>query len=219
MWTAEATIDDFRRADNRARIIRLTQHFLQAGPSGLNRLAQLATFRKLIIENESDLDELKSWYLPWYKLNGEGEAGWQYEGSENYIVAEYMDYVLQGNVGPNDINKAERIKERKTRLEAGSCNDEELLVAFDTKLNKRVVLDGCHLAVALALSHAQNPVSFSARLPSYPKVIIEVSSQWAHCLYPCDFIPLLEKCNPNIVGRGRAGLRDEAINELKAQLE
>lgn len=226
MRTERATVSDFLNADqvvldaNRrpvkgATVCKLTNYFRQGGQSGLDRLDQLAKFQRLIVENPKNFKELMSSYLVWYKPNKKGEAGWQYTGCKNYTVGEYVNYIRRDNIRANDKDTVEKIKELRRKLEGGLCKDIILVAAFDTELKKRVIVDGCKRVVALALIAAKNPATFSDLLGSKCKaVVMELRSRWAHSLYPCDFIPFLEECNPNIVGRSRTELRDASINAL-----
>lgn len=188
MRTEKAEIVDFLKADQRTTVIRLIPLLLQGGQSGLNRLSQIAAFRKLIFENQDDIEYLESSYLVWYKPNNRGEADWNRAGCENYTVAEYVDSILKGDVSRGDIKNLVR------SLKGGLNEDIVLALAFDTKLNKRVIVDGCKRAVALALIARQSREEFLKLLNSgFPVVMMEPRSRLAHCLYPCDFLDFCAK--------------------------
>ena len=210
MRIENASISDFLEADKvecddsgkpfkGATVAKLTDYFLQGGQSGLDRLAQLATPQKLVVENVEDLSELKSWYLVWYKPNKKGEASWQYAGSENYTVAEYVAYVCSGNIRPSDENRVNEIRQLRGKLENGLRKNIILVAAFDTKVNKRVIVDGCKRTIALSLVAKENLGKVLAS--KYQVLVMELSSEWAHSLYPYDFIPFLESVCLDSLGR------------------
>lgn len=231
MRTEKSSVNDFLEADRvelddkgkpvkGATVVKLTDKFRAGAQSGFNRLGRLAKFQKLVVENVVNFNELMNSYLVWYKPNAKGDAGWEYAGCKNYMVHEYVTYVREDKVRPNDKDKVGKIKELKGKLESGLCEDIELLVAFDTQLNKRVIVDGCKRTIALALIANESCATFLRLLASKHQVVVmQLSSQWAHCIYPCDFLPFMEERNARLLGMPRAQLRDQAINELCSELE
>jgi len=182
MRTVNVSIGDFLQANQRATVIQLIPYLLQGGQSGYKLLSTIAACQRLFFDSPDDIQYIGGSYLVWYKPNQKGEANWNRAGCKNYTVAEYVNCILGGSVSRPDINTLVSL------LKGGLSQDVVLVVAFDTELDKRVIVDGCKRAVALALIARQSLGEFVKLLnSSFSITVMELKSRLAHVLYPCDF--------------------------------
>ena len=185
MRVESAELSAFLVANEQTTVCQLIPLIRQAGQSGLDLLSPNTKVQKVVFDKQTDVDSLKTWYLVWYKANSKGEAGWNYAGCANYTVGECADSI--GN-----LPQEKAIKDCAAKLEDGQIRDVTLVVAHDTKLDKRVIVDGCKRSVAIALIAQRNTSRFGELINSSSLRItaIELKSELTHCLYPCDFLNL-----------------------------
>ncbi len=148
-------------------------------------IANIVTVWKQLLEQPQDMKDLDPLHLVWYRPNQDGRDGWQYQGSTHYTVGEFAQLIQTNRVPPAHRGKQAKIEEYVRRLRNGWTEDIVLLVAYDTGLDKRVIVDGCHRAVALSLLESTD--SWLA-LRSYSIALLQLESEWARTLYPCDFL-------------------------------
>lgn len=188
----KATADDFQAANAQTGCINLLSLAGQQG--GMAPLPEIAEFWAGRFETVEDLDLLKPAFVVRYKLNSNGQAGWQYSGSANYTAEEYAEAVRKG-----ETNLAERKKilALAASLRSGLTKDIVLTTVLDNSLGVRLIVDGLHRATALNLLDRQNPSELSRLLTSkFQIMIIELRSRWAHVLYPFDFLDFCAQRGP-----------------------
>lgn len=182
------TINEFLAVSSQTRCINLIRSLPLHGC--IDRLTELANFSRFTVEDVEDLDLLKTTYLVRYKPNSQGQAGWQYLGSENYTVDEYTTAIQE------EKDKLD-IQTLVDSLRRGLQEDIVVIAAQDYTLNARIIVDGNHRAVALARLMREDPTALRNILSSSHKILIlELRSKWAHVIYPCDFLNLCARFGP-----------------------
>ena len=187
-----ATSQEFVEANSQTRCINLIPAYAQNDGT---RLLEIASFRRVTFETAEDLDVITTSYIVWYKQNLDGQAGWQCAGSPNFTVDEYSTAVQAGTADPE---KAQKIRAIVNSLKReGLLENIILTAALDSQLNARVIVDGNHRAIALAVVLREDLGDVRKLLASRCKVqMLELRSMWAHVLYPCDFIDLCARRGP-----------------------
>ena len=175
-----ATFHDFIVANRATTCINLLPLLEKLG--ALSRLSPLMKVEKRLLETDTDIENVKPLYLVWYKPNEMGETGWDKPNSVHYTVGEYSQLIATSQVQQPDILNL------RDSLSRELSSDVTILTAYDTSLNREVIVDGCKRAVALTLN-CKSEITFSGG--KYAIVLLRLVSKWAHIIYPCDFLPFL----------------------------
>jgi hypothetical protein len=123
-----------------------------------------------------------------YKQNSNLQSGWQYPGSSNFTVDEYVKAIQEQEEDPAMIQK---ILELEDSLRKGVSEDIIFTGARDESLKARILVDGNQRATALVLLLKKNPLALRSIMSSkYTVQMLELRSRWAHVIYPCDFLEL-----------------------------
>ena len=132
-----------------------------------------------------DIEELSNYYLVHYKPNYQGKSGLHIKDSENYLCNEYADLILKGlNVMPDVYSLIESLKEL--------TYDIDIIIAYDTFINKGLIVDGTKRALALCSIKQTNKEQLTNLLNStkYSINIIYLKSNVCRILFPLDFCKL-----------------------------
>lgn len=131
----------------------------------LGRKIKPKDFEKIIRQSKTKLDVyyLMDWkefsrtvYIPRYRKD------WHYPNDKPYKINEFL-------------NKARRSKE----FEKKRMKNFTVIVAYDTYLNKKVLVDGNHRVISCYLKNV-----FPLRPPLK---VIEISGPMIHVIFPCEF--------------------------------
>jgi hypothetical protein len=119
-------------------------------------------FRETVIRRNAEWKKFShSCLLPWYKQGFD----WTRPCAENYSVRE-------------------KAKEEPSKLREGETM--LIMTAYDSIINKRLVVDGCKRAVALETATNRNR--------TIPRVrVLECFGAQVHCIFWCDFLNLIRK--------------------------
>jgi hypothetical protein len=179
-----ATADRFRTANAQTRCINIFPLFERE--AALPRLSP--EFWQGNVETVEDFNLICTAYIARYRPNSDGKAGWQYPGSSNYTVSEYVSVVENGKP---DWDEGKEFLQLMHSIKSGLKKDIIFTTIFDSSLGKRLIVDGLHRATAMALIRSKEPDKLCKLLAStYHLLVIELRSKWAHLLYPCDFLDL-----------------------------
>lgn len=132
-----------------------------------------------------DIKELSNYYLVHYKPNYQGKSGPHIKDSENYLFYEYGDLILKGlNVMPDVYYLIESLKEL--------TNNIDIIIAYDTFINKELIVDGTKRALALYIINHTNKEQLTNLLNStkYSINVISLKSNVCRILFPLDFCKL-----------------------------
>lgn len=135
-----------------------------------------------------DIEELLNYYLVYYKPNYQGDIGPQANGSINYLFREFAAEILKGsekmiqNVCPH----IESFKEKVL------TNDIDIIIAYDTFINKGLIVDGTKRSLALYYIKHTNTNLFKNLLSSikYSIKFVYLKSYVCRILFPIDFCKL-----------------------------
>lgn len=181
-----ASVEEFVGANSQTRCINLVPTFVQH--DAIARLSEVASFWRVTFEEATDIEVLKTTYMVRYKQNPNLQSGWQYPGSSNFTVDEYVKAIQEQEVDPAMIQK---ILELEGSLRKGLSEDMILTGARDESLKARIVVDGNHRAPALVLLLKKDLLALRSIMSSkYTVQMLELRSRWAHVIYPCDFLDL-----------------------------
>ena len=181
-----ASVEEFVEANSQTRCINLVRTFVQH--DAIARLSEVASFWRVTFEEATDLEDLKTTYMVRYKQNSNLQSGWQYPGSSNFTVDEYVKAIQEQEEDPAMIQK---ILELEDSLRKGLSEDITLTGARDESLKARILVDGNQRATALVLLLKNDPLALRSIVPSRYRVqMLELRSRWAHVIYPCDFLEL-----------------------------
>jgi len=181
-----ASVNEFVEANSQTHCINLVRTFVEA--DAIARLSEVSSFWRVTFEEATDLDVLKTTYMVRYKQNSNLQSGWQYPGSLNFTVDEYVEAIREELADPEMIQK---ILELENSLRKGLSENMILTGAWDESLKARILVDGNHRATSLVLLLKKNPLALRSIMSSkYTVQMLELRSRWAHVIYPCDFLEL-----------------------------
>ena len=132
-----------------------------------------------------DIEKLSNYYLVWYKPNHQGISGLHIKDSENYLFNEISEGVLKGSQTLQYVYPLiESLKEL--------THDIDIIIAYDTFINKGVIIDGTKRALALYYIKHTNKTQLTNLLAStkYSIKIIYLRSNICRVLFPLDFCKL-----------------------------
>lgn len=154
---------------HQVQICNQLEKLLGAGQRNLDVLKRLAQVKKVTVQPQ----EFQHFCLPWYHTDL-GDCGWHMPGAVPYSVKKWRDKYGNGESLPGKDHVAHL-------LELGVVNrDGPILVVEDTRLDVRLVAEGCKRVCAAAVGEL-------------PIEAIWFSSEWSACLFPADFFPYIAR--------------------------
>jgi hypothetical protein len=135
-----------------------------------------------------DIEGLLNCYLVYYKPNYQGDSGPQANGSTNYLFHEFAAGILKGSekMIHNVYPYIESLKEK------GLTNDIDIIIAYDTFINKGLIVDGTKRSLALYYIKHTDKNLFRNLLASikYSIKFVYLRSYVCRILFPIDFCKL-----------------------------
>ena len=166
--------------------INLVKISVSQGMTDLTLFSNIGSCDNANIKDARDLNKLLECYMVWYKPNFVGQSGWQFAGSMNYKVNEYIK-----NIKKSVMDIPTNIKNLVDSFSAEINANVDILLAHDLSIDKTIIVDGTKRALALLLIKDEAPEVLNKIIrSSYSINIITLNSQYSKIIFPCDFIKL-----------------------------
>jgi hypothetical protein len=157
-----------------------------------NAFRNLGTCKSKTITKADDIDQLLDYYMLRYKDNADGINGPGIDGSINYLFKEKMDEVSKELESNAEFKKTHEII--KSLENNGLYDDIEIVIAFDTFIKKRLIVDGTNRSLALYYIKTKSKSSFKELLKSKNHIrLVTLKSSVCRVLFPIDFCKLVQK--------------------------
>jgi len=157
----------FIKVYKQASIFSLVHSALRKDVNNVSIFEDIGICKLNYINNYHDLLKLQfDRYLVWSNPNKEGQSDWYDIDTNNYLLSDYVLGLLGGKIKP----PAKLLKTIES-LKKGLNKPIEILTAYDTELNKGIIIDGTKRIIAL----------------SY------LSSKYCKILFPCDYFKSIIK--------------------------
>jgi hypothetical protein len=158
----------------------------------LNVFRNLGTCESKTVKKLSDMDQLLNCYMVRYKKNTAGESGPGIDSSINYLFKEKAAEVFKELESNAEFKKTYEII--KSLENKGLYDDIEVVIAFDTFIKKRLIVDGTNRSLALHYIRTKSESSFKELLKSKNSIrLVTLKSSVCRVLFPVDFCKLVQK--------------------------